>query len=148
MTIKWTRSTTSRSPCEEEAEWAFVGLQNESGLMHLKPEGYGTNCLPHFLRLFFFFFLSFPPPLSGLSASLVRAALQGAVVSERFLSVLNPSISLCPGKKYIRMKLKRPTGAKSCEKKSNFFPSICRNRRKKRESCFKKKKKKEEEDKN
>lgn len=52
--------------------------------------------------LFFFFFY-----LSGLLACQGCAALRGAVVSERFLLVLNPSISLCPGKKYIRMKLKR-----------------------------------------
>lgn len=50
------------------------------------------------------------------SLSLLDCAdLQGAVVPERFLYVLNPSISLCPGKKYIRMKLKRPTGAKMWE---------------------------------
>lgn len=43
--------------------------------------------------LLFFFFVYSPP------ASVVHAALWGAVVSERFFSVLNLSISLCPGKK-------------------------------------------------
>lgn len=55
--------------------------------------------------------LSFEPLCSR--SPLDCADLQGAVVPERFLYVLNPSISLCPGKKYIRMKLKRPTGAKT-----------------------------------
>lgn len=113
----------------------FVVLQKENRPMssQLKAEGYGTNCLAHFLGCFFF---PFPPPLSGLSASLVCAALQGAVVSERFLNVLNPSISLCPGKKYIRMKLKRPTGAKMCEKKMSLFPAICVNREKRGRAAF------------
>lgn len=108
-------------------------LQNKSRFMssHLNPEGYRTNCLP------LLFFLPFPPPLSGVSASLVCAPLQGAVVSERFLNVLNPSISLCPGKKYIRMKLKRLTGSKLCVRRKKeertCFPEFYEN--KKRESC-------------
>ena len=82
-------------------------------------------------------FCFFSAPLSGLSACLVRAALWGAVVSERFLNVLNPSISLCPGKKYIRMKLKRPTGAKSCEKKKSFQAHIFGEKREEKCSFFK-----------
>lgn len=73
----------------------------------------------------FFFFVYSPP------ASVVHAALWGAVVSERFFSVLNLSISLCPGKKYIRMKLEKPTGAKLCEKMMSFFPAFCKNKKKK-----------------
>lgn len=73
-----------------------------------------------------FFFVYFPP------ASVVHAALWGAVVSERFFSVLNLSISLCPGKKYIRMKLEKPTGAKLCEKMMSFFPAFCKNKKKKK----------------
>lgn len=72
----------------------------------------------------FFFVYSLP-------ASVVHAALWGAVVSERFFSVLNLSISLCPGKKYIRMKLEKPTGAKLCEKMMSFFPAFCKNKKKK-----------------
>lgn len=70
------------------------------------------------MPLHFFFGLFFhtfsPSTLCSLSL-LVGADLLGAVVSERFLNVRNPSISLCPGKKYIRMKLKRPSGAKMGE---------------------------------
>lgn len=56
--------------------------------------------------LFFFFPALSPAQLSGFIS-------RGPVVSERFLHVLNPFISLCPGKKYIRMKLKSPTGAET-----------------------------------
>lgn len=109
----------------------FVVLQNERSLRpsRLKPEGCGTSCLPHFVV----FLSSIPSTLWSLCPPALCCSLQGAVVSERFLNVLNPSISLCPGKKYIRMKLKRPTGAKMCEKKTSIFPTICGNRKKKRE---------------
>lgn len=67
------------------------------------------------LHFFFFFFHTFSPSTLCSLSLLVGADLLGAVVSERFLNVLNPSIALCPGKKYIRMKLKRPTGAEMGE---------------------------------
>lgn len=60
---------------------------------------------------FLFFFSSLHS--SQLSSLVLGLISRGAVVSERFLHVLNPFISLCPGKKYIRMKLKRPTGAET-----------------------------------
>lgn len=101
---------------------SVVVLQNKSWL---KPENQEVMSAIVFFTAFFFFVYS--PP-----ASVVHAALWGAVVSERFFSVLNLSISLCPGKKYIRMKLEKPTGAKLCEKMMSFFPAFCKNKKKKK----------------
>lgn len=127
--IKWTWTTLRRivCPCEKEAVCVCVCVCCATQWKQANALSLKTRRLWNQLSssLPFCFFLSLFH--SGLSACLVRAALQGAVVPERFLSVLNPSISLCPGKKYIRMKLKRPTGAKACEKKMSFSPAFCGN---------------------